>query len=66
MSAHLTIVLTIAFATILNARIVVGRSAYYPLEAIKDMEAERLANRMVISHRFSFNQYFILISNFIV
>lgn len=66
MSAHLTIVLTIALAMILNAQIVVARSAYYPLEAIKDMEAERLANRMVISDRFAFNQHFVLISNFIL
>lgn len=48
MSAHLTIVLTIAFAMIVNARIVVARSAsMLPSEMLKNMEAERLQNKMV-------------------
>lgn len=48
MSAHLTIALTIAFAMIVNARIVVARSAsMLPSEMLKNMESERLPNKMV-------------------
>jgi len=47
MSAHLTIALTIAFAMIVNARIVVARSAsMLPSEMLKNMESERLPNKM--------------------
>lgn len=48
MSAHLTIALIIAFAMIVNARIVVARSAsMLPSEMLKNMESERLPNKMV-------------------
>lgn len=48
MSAHLTIILTVAFAMIVNAHIVVARSAsMLPAEMMKNMEAERLQNKMV-------------------
>lgn len=49
MSAHLTIALTIAFAMIVNARIVVARSAsMLPAEMMKNMEYEQFPNKMVI------------------
>lgn len=49
MSAHLTIVLTVAFVIIANARIVVGRSAsMLPAEMMKNMEQEHLSNKVNI------------------
>lgn len=47
MSAHLAIALTVAFAMIVNARVVIARSAsMLPYEMMKNMEAER-PNKMV-------------------
>lgn len=47
MSAHFTIFLTLAFAMYMNSRIVVARSvALNPSEILKDMEEERLFNRL--------------------
>lgn len=49
MSACFTIFLTIAFAMFMNSRIIVARSvALNPNEILKDMEEERLFNRLVI------------------
>lgn len=50
MSAHLTIALTIALAMIVNARIVIARSAsMLPAEMMKNLEAEQMPDKMVIS-----------------